>query len=169
MIASRGGGAAADFAAGCAVRREAELRALGSGGEERQRGNEPASALASAGVGGRVGAGAGRLRRAAASTAHGRHTAGKLCHGRARGAARAGARRQARRGAALGWAERGEARAGGWLGRLRPWDRSEAAAREGEKVLFQIYFQGIFTCHLSNIILSKKMTSFENVPKMKVD
>ena len=84
------------------------------------------------------------------------------------GAARAGARRQARRGAVLGWAERGEARAGGWLGRLRPWARSEAAAREGEKVLFQIYFQGIFTCHLSNIILSKKMTSFENVPKMKV-
>jgi len=25
-----------------------------------------------------------------------------------------------------------------------------------------------FKCHLSNIILSKKMTSFENVPKMKV-
>ena len=86
-----------------------------------------------------------------------------------RGAARAGARRQAGRGAVLGWAERGKAPAGGWLGRLRPWARSEAAAREGEKVLFQIYFQGIFTCHLSNIILSKKMTSFENVPKMKVD
>ena len=118
-----------------------------------------------------MGAGAGRLRRAAASTAHGRHVAGTLCRGRARGAARqrAGARRQARRGAALGWAERGEARVGGWLGRLRSWARSEAAAREGEKVLFQIYFQGIFTCHLSNIILSKKMTSFENVPKMKVD
>jgi len=116
-----------------------------------------------------VGVGAGRLRRVAASTAHGRYAVGKLCRGRARGAAWVGARRHARRGAALGWAERGEARAGGWLGRLRPWARSEAAAREGEKVLFQIYFQGIFTCHLSNIILSKKMTSFENVPKMKVD
>jgi len=46
--------------------------------------------------------------------------------------------------------------------------RSEAAAREGEKSFFQIYFQEIFKCHLSNIILSKKMTSFENVPKMKV-
>ena len=46
--------------------------------------------------------------------------------------------------------------------------RSEAAAREGEKSFFQIYFQGIFKCHLSNIILSKKMTSFENEPKMKV-
>jgi len=51
--------------------------ALGSSGEERQRGSEQASAPASAGVGGRVGAGAGRLRRAAASTAH-----GVLCRGR---------------------------------------------------------------------------------------
>ena len=144
---------------------------LGAGGEERQRGRVQASTVALAEVGGHVGVGAGRLRHAAASMAHGRHAAGKLCHGRARGAARqrAGARRQARRGAALGWAKRGEARTGGWLGRLRSWARSEAAAREGEKVLFQIYFQGIFTCHLSNIILSKKMTSFENVPKMKVD
>ena len=172
MRAGRGGGAAADFTGGCAARREAELRALGSGGEERQRGNEPASALASTGVGGRVGAGAGRLRRAAASTTHGRHAAGKLCRGRARGAARqrAGARRQA--SAALGWARprRGEARdaAGCWLGRLRSWARSEAAAHEGGKSLFHLYFQGIFKCHLSIIILSKKMTSFENVPKMKV-
>ena len=108
-----------------------------------------------------MGAGAGRLRRAAASTAHGRHAAGKLCRGQARAEA-------SQRGAGLGWAERGEARAGGWLGRLRSWARSEAAAREGEKALFQIYFQGIFKCHLSNIILSKKMTSFENVPKLKV-
>ena len=68
------------------------------------------------------------------------------------------------------WAgpRRGEARAGASLGRLRPWARSEAAAREGGKSLFHLYFQGIFKCHLSNIILSKKMTSFENVPKMKV-
>ena len=89
--------------------------------------------------------------------------------GARRGAARAGARRQARRGAVLGWAERGEARAGASLGRLRPWARSEAAAREGGKSLFHLYFQGIFKCHRSNIILSKKMTSFENVPNMKVD
>jgi len=60
-----------------------------------------------------------------------------------RGAARqrAGARRQARRGAALGWAERGEARAGGWLGRLRSWARSEAAAREGEKSFSKYNFK----------------------------
>ena len=74
--------------------------------------------------------GAGRLRRAAASTAHGHHAVGKLYRGRARGAAWAGAQRQARRGVALGWAKRGEARAGGWLGWLRPWARNEAAARE---------------------------------------
>ena len=60
MLAGRGGGATTDFVGGCAARREAELRALGSGGEERQRGNEPASALASAGEGGRVDAGSGR-------------------------------------------------------------------------------------------------------------
>ena len=135
---------------------------LVAGGEERQRGRVKASAAALVEVGGRMGAGAGQLRRAAASTAHGRHAAGKLCRGRARGG------RPARRWVGLG---RGEARgaAGCWLGWLRPWARNEAAAREGEKALFPIYFQGIFKCHLSNIILSKKMTSFENVPKMKVD
>ena len=123
MLDGRGGGATAEFVGGCVGAARGRVGALGSGGEERQCGNEPVSALASAGVGECVGAGAGRLRRATASTAHGRHAAGKLCRGRARGAARqrAGARRQARRGAALGWAERGEARsaAGGWLGRLR--------------------------------------------------
>ena len=74
----------------------------------------------------------------------------------------------ARRWAGLG---QGEARgaAGGWLGQLRPWARSEAAAHEGEKAFFHLYFQEIFKGQLSNIILSKKMTSFENVPKMKVD
>ena len=107
-----------------------------------------------------------------ATPTHGRHAASKLCRGRdARRGASAGRRAeagQARRGAGLGWAERGEARAGGWLGRLRSWARSEATAREGGKSLFHLYFQGIFKCHLSNIILSKKMTSFENVPKIKV-
>ena len=108
-----------------------------------------------------------------ATPTHGRHAASELYRGRdARRGASAGRRAeagQARRGAGLGWAKRGEARAGGWLGRLRSWARSEATAREGGKSLFHLYFQGIFKCHLSNIILSKKMTSFENVPKMKVD
>ena len=130
-IAGRGGGDAVNLTGGCGGAARGRVSELSAGGEERQRGRVQASAAASAEVGERVGAGAGRLRRAAASTAHGRHAAGKLCRGRARGAA-------------LGWAERGEARAGGWLGRLRSWARSEAAAREGEKVLFQIYFQGIF-------------------------
>ena len=139
--------------------------ALGSGGEERQRGNEPASALASAGEGGRVGAGSGRGCRRMVAT---RRASSAAVGTRGAARQRVGVRRQARRGAALGWAERGEARAGGWLGRLRSWARSEATAREGGKSLFHLYFQGIFKCHLSNIILSKKMTSFENVPKMKV-
>ena len=80
------------------------------------------------------------------------------------------ARRAGEGASALGRAEarRGEAHAGASLGRLRPWARSEAAAREGGKSLFHLYFQGIFKCHLSNIIFSKKMTSFENSPRMKV-
>ena len=112
-----------------------------------------------------------------ATPARSRHAAGFLCRGRgvalrrARECGRAG-----ERAGALGWAEAlwagaGEARGvrvGGWLGRLRSWARSEATAREVGKSLFHLYFQGIFKCHLSNIILSKKMTSFENVPKMKV-
>ena len=125
------------------------LRAGGeasTGEQESGRDGVEMSAARSAGVGGRVGVAAGRLRRAAASTAHGRHAAGKLCHGRARGAARqrAGAWRQAKRGAALGWAERGEARAGGWLGRLWPRARSEAATREGEKAFFICIFKEFF-------------------------
>jgi len=101
----------------------------------------------------------------------GRHAADAFCrgHGVARRAAGDGAARGGRpgwRGAGLG---RGEARARGlcWAG-LRGWAGKEAAARENRKILFHLYFQGIFKCHLSNIILSKKMTSFENVPKMKV-
>ena len=103
-----------DFAGGCGGAARGRVSALAAGGEERQRGSERASAPASVGVGGRVGAGAGRLRRAAASTAHGRHAAGKLCRGRAHGAVRqrAGARRQA--STALGWAgpRRGARRCG---------------------------------------------------------
>jgi hypothetical protein len=45
---------------------------------------------------------------------------------------------------------------------------SEAAAREREKYIFQLYFQGIFKCPLSNIILSKKKTFSGNDPKIKV-
>jgi len=84
------------------------------------------------------------------------------------GVARRRARRTGEEPARWAGPRRGEARAGASLGWLRPWARSEAAAREGGKSLFHLYFQGIFKCHLSNIILSKKMTSFENVPKMKV-
>ena len=68
---------------------------LVTGGEERQRGRVKASAAAPAEVGGRVGAGAGRLRRATASTAHGRHTAGVLCRGGRVCERRAGERRGA--------------------------------------------------------------------------
>ena len=99
--------------------------------------------------------------------AQGGHAAGELCRGRD---ARRGAGRRAeagRAGAARGWAEARRARGLCWAG-LRGWAESEAAARENRKILFHLYFQGIFKCYLSNIILSKKMTSFENVPKMKV-
>ena len=106
---------------------------LGACGEERQRGREQVSAPAPVEVGGRVGAGAGRLRHAAASTAHGRHAAGELCRGRDV-ARRVSGQASAEAGQAWPWAGlgQGEARgaAGGWLGRLRPWAGNEAAARE---------------------------------------
>ena len=72
--------------------------------------------------------------------------------------------------AGLGWAKAKHAvlREARWAGFSRG-PRSEAAAREGRKENFKLYFQEIFKYQLSNIILSKKMTSFENVPKMKVD
>ena len=38
----------------------------------------------------------------------------------------------------------------------------------GENLFFNFYFQEIFKYQFSNIILSKKITSFENVPKIKV-
>ena len=129
-----------DFAGGCGGAARGRASARGACGEEKQRGNEPASAPAPAGVGERVGAGAGRLRRVATSTAHGRHAAGKLCRGRARGAA-------------LGGAERGEARAGGWLGqgeagglldRLRPWAEKRSGDPRNKKSLFQIMFSRDF-------------------------
>ena len=72
--------------------------------------------------------------------------------------------------AGLGWAEakRAALREARWAGFGRG-PRNEVAAREGRKEIFKLYFQEIFKYQLSNIILSKKMTSFENVPKMKVD
>ena len=73
-----------------------------------------------------------------------------------------------RAGAARGWAEARRARGLCWAG-LRGWAESEAAAREGEKLFFIYIFKNFFKGQLLNIILSKKMTSFENVPKMKVD
>ena len=72
-----------------------------------------------------------------------------------------------RAGAARGWAEARRARGLCWAG-LRGWAGKEAAARENRKTLFHLYFQELFKSQLSNLILSKKMTSFENVPKMKV-
>ena len=115
-----------------------------------------------------MGTGAGRLRRAAASTAHGSHAAGTLCRGRdARRGASAGRRAEAgQRGAVLGWAERGEARARGMLaGPASVVGRKRGGGPRLRKALFHFYFQELFKCQLSNIILSKEMTSFENGPK----
>ena len=74
------------------------------------------------------------------------------------------------RGVGLGRAEakRTALREARWAGFGRG-PRNEAAAHEGRKEIFKLYFQEIFKYQLSNIILSKKMTSFENVPKMKID
>ena len=130
-----------DFAGGCGGAARGRASARGARGEEKQRGSERASAPALAGIGGRVGAGAGRLRRAAASTAHGRHAAGKLCRGRARGVARqrAGARRQA--SAALGWAEarRAALRDAGWAGFGRGPEARRWPAKEKKPFLICIF------------------------------
>ena len=127
----------------------------------REQECEMRCAARAADVGGRVGAAAGR----------GCHAAGAW-RGERRGAWEKGPAHGGRpglHGTGLGRAEarRAALQEARWVGFGRR-ARSEAAAREGEKVIFQIYFQGISKCPLSNIILSKKMTSFENVPKMKV-
>ena len=83
------------MAGGCGGAARGRVGDLGAGGEERQHGRVQASAVASAEVGGRVGTGAGRLRCAAASMAHGRHAAGVLCRGRRVCERRAGERRGA--------------------------------------------------------------------------
>ena len=132
-----------------------------AGGSERARGHQQVKAGAWAWC--QATAAARR-----ASPAQGGHAAGELYRGRdARRGASASRRAEAgQRGAGLG---RGEARARGlrWAG-LRGWAGKEAAARENRKTLFHLYFQELFKSQLSNLILSKKMTSFENVPKMKV-
>ena len=94
----------------------------------------------------------------------------------------AGARVRASGGAAWAWAgeaaagprrsaeagQRGAARAGALLGRLAGLGRKRGGGPRRRKTLFHLYFQELFKGQLLNIILSKKMTSFENVPKMKV-
>ena len=93
---------------------------------------------------------------------------------------------------AVGRGAREEKTARGWTG---PWRASWAEAKAGERAagaeagraacaagpkarrrptkekmkIFNLNFQEIFNTSFSNIILSKKMTSFENGPKMKVD
>ena len=174
-IAGRGGGDAVNLTGGCGGAARGRVSELGACGEERQRGREQASAPASAEVGGRVGTGAGRLRCAATSMAHGHHAAGELCRGRdatrcvsGRASAEAG---QARRWAGLGW--RGTWRwhrrlaVAGQAGFGRGPETRRRPANE-KSPFFHLYFQENFKCQLSNIILSKKMTSFENVPKIKV-
>ena len=158
---------------------ELELSALegrrgNAGGSERARGHWQLKAGAWAR--GQAVAAARRV-----TPACGRHAADVLCRGRGVARRPAGERRGARekgRRVELGWAEARWAGAGGALLQAACWRAGPASAggpetrrrpdKEG-KTVFQIYFQWIFfKCHLSTIILSKKMTSFENVPKMKV-
>jgi len=173
---------------------DAAVRELGAGGararrgrssglaareeKERKCGRERASARASAGEGGRVGAVSGRGCRAAGD-AGAESPRGGIPLPRSRRGAATGARvrasgRKSRR-AGLGWGavgRRGRSvrRAGGRLAGPASAGGPEARRRPRkiEMEFFSIYFHEIFKCHLSNIILSKKMTSFENVPKMKV-
>ena len=76
------------------------------------------------------------------------------------------------RGAGLGWA--GDVRGAGVGGlRLQTRPASAVGRKRGggprlRKALFYFYFQELFKCQLSNIILNKEMTSFENGPKIKV-
>ena len=106
-----------------------------------------------------------------ASPAHGCHAAVALWRWSGRDARerRGAARRQAVHGAGLR-RTRGAREAGAAAGRagFGRGPRNKAAAREKRKAFFKLCFQEIFKYQFSNIILSKKMTSFENVPKMKV-
>ena len=120
IIAGRGGGEAANLAGGCGGAARGRVGELGACGEERQRGREQASAPTSAEVGGRVGAGAGRLRRATASTAHGRHAAGVLYRGRRVCEMRS--------------------RQGRGPGQLRPWAGKLSGGLLSEMKFFSFYF-----------------------------
>ena len=149
LIAGHGGGRAANLPAGLRWRSVASLLRAGGGAStgERESGRDGVerSAARSAGVGGRVGADASRLRRTAALTAHGRHGGRALPRSERRagtGAARAEAG-QTRAG--LGWAEakRAALQEARWVGFGRG-PRNEAAAREKRKTFFKLCFQEIF-------------------------
>ena len=140
-----------NLAGGCGGAARGRVSELGACGEERQRGRVQAGAVASAEVGGRVGAGAGRLRRAAASTAHGRHAAGVLCRGRRVCERRAGERcgagpRRDTRGMAwrvgrrARWAGEARSRRGRGPGRLRPWAGKLSGGLLSEMKFFSFYF-----------------------------
>ena len=169
-----GNGAAARElnAGGAAGAARAELEARlwrgrkgSAGASERVRGHQQVKAGAWA----RCQAAAAARR---ATPARSRHAAGFLCRGR--GVALRRAREGEREKEPARWAGPGRCgsarRAGGRLAGPASAGGPEARRRPRkiEMEFFSIYFQEIFKCHLSNIILSKKMTSFENVPKMKV-
>jgi len=88
---------------------------------------------------------------------------------RSRRGAATGAARGRRSQRALGWAEaRWVGTARGQAGPPVRLGRKRGGGPRRRKTLFHLYFQELFKSQLSNLILSKKMTSFENVPKMKV-
>ena len=113
-----------------------------------------------------------------ASPAHGHHAAVALWRGRDATRGNGAAQRsavQTRRGAGqtreLGWAERGarERRAQRQAGPTSAVGRERRRRpAKGENIFLNFYFKEIFKYQFSNIILSKKMTSFENVPKRKI-
>ena len=88
-------------------------------------------------------------------------------HGAAR--QRAG-ERGGRPGAVLGWVRprRGTRRGERLAGLASVVGRKRGGGPRLRKALFHFYFQELFKCQLSNIILSKEITSFENGPKIKV-
>jgi len=156
VLAGRGGGATAEFAGGCVGAARGRVGALGSGGEERQRGNEPASALASAGEGGRVGTGSGRGCRAAgdadAWSPRGEQAlprsgrAARRVSGQARGGRPGVVRRwagpsEARRAREAGWADFGR----GPEAKRRPTKEEKAFSKyifkEFLNAIFKYYFE----------------------------
>ena len=169
MELARGGGGGGALLSGvvpCRGERrgehEREGERAGVSGEERSAVGRKRSAR---------GAESGRLRRAAGVAGTWPPRGGRALPRSERRAGTSVARAEAgQTRVGLGWAEakRAALREARWAGFDRG-PRNEAVAREGRKEIFRLYFQEIFKYQLSNIILSKKMTSFENVPKMKVD